>query len=109
MLASPRCDTSKESNMTLPQYIADLCGILESAPVTIGRGQNKSPESPLQTVTNADGSRTVTYFGREIGHMTRAKMPDRNAQHWIAVTTNGDVKRCFSETHARTWIVENTY
>jgi hypothetical protein len=41
--------------------------------------------------------------------MTRAKMPDRDAQHWIAVTTNGDVKRCFSQNHARSWIIENSF
>ena len=96
----------------LPKHIADLCGILDNGPQTYGRGQlerTTEHQSPLQTVANPDGTRTVTYFGREIGHMTRAKMPDRDAQHWIAVTTNGDTKRCFSEHHARTWIVENTY
>lgn len=103
----------------LPKHIADLCGILDNGPQTYGRGQlnltgpdrTDGPDrtSPLRTIQNPDGSRTVTYFGKEIGHMTRAKMPDRDAQHWIAVTTNGDVKRCFSEHHARTWIVENTY
>lgn len=102
----------------LPKHIADLCGVLEDGLVgrsvgrgSVGRSDDRSVgrRSPLQSVANPDGSVTVTYFGREIGHMTRAKMPDRDAQHWIAVTTNGDVKRCFSEHHARTWIVENTY
>ena len=96
----------------LPKHIADLCGILESTPATYGRAtlpRCHVPRSPLATRDNGDGSFTVTYFEREIGHMVRAKMPDRDAQHWIAVTINGDVKRCFSETHARNWIIEQSH
>jgi hypothetical protein len=98
----------------LPKHIADLCGILEDGPRTYGKGQldrTSGPDrtGPIATADRGDGSFTVSYFGREIGHMTRAKMPDRDAQHWIAVTTNGDVKRCFSQNHARSWIIENSF
>jgi hypothetical protein len=93
----------------LPKHIADLCGILENGPRTYGKGQLDRTTGPIATADNGNGSFTVTYFGNEIGHYTRAKMPDRDAQHWIAVTTNGDVKRCFSQNHARSWIIENSF
>jgi hypothetical protein len=96
----------------LPKHIADLCGILESTPATYGRAtlpRCHVPRSPLATRDNGDGSFTVTYFEREIGHMAPAKMAGRDATHWIATSLHGDVKRCFSETHARNWIIEQSH
>jgi hypothetical protein len=102
----------------LPKHIADLCGILEDGLVgrsvgrgSVGRSDDRSVghRSPIQSVANPDRSVTVTYFGQEIGRMIPAKMAGRDATHWIATSLHGDVKRCFSETHARNWIVEQSH
>ena len=96
----------------LPKHIADLCGILD---VT---GMDLTPPDPLpapdrtgpiSTRDNGDSTYTVLYFGKEAGHITRAKMPDRDARHYIAATVLGHAKRCYSLHRARCFIIENTF
>jgi hypothetical protein len=97
----------------LPKHIADMCGIVDLSGMDLKPGPDPLPgperTGPIATRDNGDGTLTVSYFGRDMGHMTRAKTANRDAQHWIAVTVNGDTKRCFSQHHARCWIIENSF
>lgn len=93
----------------LPKHIADMCGIVDLSGMDLKPPPDRTGPKPIATRDNGDSTYTVLYFGRDMGHMTRAKTANRDAQHWIAVTVNGDTKRCFSQHHARCWIIENSF
>lgn len=62
--------------------------------------------SPIQTIVNPDKTRSVTYFGKLVGHYARVKYLDKGERRWRCVSVHGQLAYAWNETGARRALLE---
>lgn len=63
-------------------------------------------KSPIQTTKNADRSRTVTYFGKLVGHYAPVRYIRQGERRWRCVSVHGQLAYAWSESGARAALME---
>jgi len=58
------------------------------------------------TTTHADATRTVSYFGRVLGHYAAVRYKQSKARAWRCVTVLGALGYAKNEADARRWLME---
>jgi hypothetical protein len=89
----------------LPKDIADMCGVVMTAPEKKEAPASEPVPSPVQWVREGDGTFVLTYFGKIAGWTNVTKQDKREGKTYRAVTVHGDVRLCFSEKEARDWLL----
>ena len=60
----------------------------------------------ITTTTHADATRTVSYFGRVLGHYGPVRSKRTGSKAWRSVTVLGALGYARNEADARRWLME---
>ena len=66
----------------------------------------QTPPNPIQTTRNADETRTVTYFGHEVGHYNPVRYLKSRERGWRYVSVHGQLGYASSERAAQRALME---
>lgn len=89
----------------LPKAIADMCGVVMTAPDKKEAPARAPGTNPIQLKEEGDGTFTLTYFDKVVGWINVTELDKREGKTYRAVTVHGDVRLCFSKKEARDWLL----
>lgn len=88
--------------MDLPKHIADTCGIIMSGP------ESRAPVEEFKAVKaswdDADQVMTISYRDSVVGWINDAN-PETGPKY-RALSVNGQVKYCYTQSIAMNWLIE---
>ena len=77
--------------MTLPRHIANEIGIvMDEKPKA--RIPHQASRRVMEVIDNDDGSKTVLYFGKQVGHIYKINIKTDNGVQYRAITNFDDVR-----------------
>jgi hypothetical protein len=92
--------------MTLPRHIANQLGIvMDDKPK-----QDVSRETPHQVIevtANEDGSQTVYYFGKTVGHIYKIGVKNRDGMQYRAISNYDDVRHFYTVQSATQFLMSS--
>jgi len=59
---------------------------------------------PIATIPNADGTYTLTYFGKEVGWFVKGRLPS-GEKCWRALSVHGYIRHCRTREGARSFLL----
>ena len=91
--------------MTLPRHIADQIGIImdeKKPPKSVSR---ETPSRVIEVADNDDGSKTVYYFGKVVGHIYKIGIKNRDGHQFRAISNFDDVKHFYTVESATQFLM----
>lgn len=77
--------------MTLPRHIANELGIvMDTKPAK--PAPQPAPRRVIEVIDNDDGSKTVLYFGKQVGHIYKIGIRTESGVQYRAITNYDDVR-----------------
>lgn len=88
--------------MNLPKHIADICGIKMSEPVS------RAPVEEFKAVKaswdDTDQVMSISYRDQVVGWINEVK--DVDGPKYRALSVNGQIKHCYTQSIAMNWLIE---
>lgn len=88
--------------MELPKHIADMCGVVTT------KTQSQAPTDKYQAVKaswdDTDQVMSIALRGHVVGWINEIK--DTDGPKYRALSVNGHVKHCFTQSLAMNWLIE---
>lgn len=90
--------------MTLPRHIANELGIVMNDKPK-ARVLHETPRKVIEVIDNDDGSKTVFYFGKQVGHIYKIGIKSDVGAQWRAITNFDDVRHFPSLQSATSYLM----
>ena len=94
--------------MTLPRRIANELGIVmdDQKPETPNVSHETRPKV-IDVVHNSDGSKTVMYFGKQVGHIYPIGYKNRDGMKYRAISNYDDIRHFYSIKSATQFLLSS--
>jgi len=90
--------------MTLPRHIANEIGIvMDEKPKA--RTPQPAPRRVMEVIDNDDGSKTVLYFGKQVGHIYKIGIRTDTGVQYRAITNYDDVRHFHNLQSAASYLM----
>lgn len=94
--------------MTLPRHLADQLGIVMNERKPKPASVSRETHPPIiEVADNDDGSKTVYYFGKEVGHIYKIGIKNRDGYHYRAISNYDDVKHFYTVQSATQFLLSS--